>query len=209
MRIRTAADHDLETIAGWLALPRIARWLDFGTERPPTALALKYDLARQHAAVHLRAGRYGRCRADRGRRPEQHPPAVPDCAALVRSGRAAFCRPGLDGQGRGRGRAARLSGAGDLRAINAWVVDGNAASVRILEKIGFRRIGRQRQCHRIEGRRRDRLLFDMVSTEFARPHGRSRILALAHDASLSFGGVEGAILASFPWDDASCNRSIT
>jgi hypothetical protein len=45
MRIGTAADADLETIAGWLALPRIAKWLDFGTERPLTALALKYAIA--------------------------------------------------------------------------------------------------------------------------------------------------------------------
>jgi RimJ/RimL family protein N-acetyltransferase len=58
----------------------------------------------------------------------------------------------------------------DLRAINAWVVEGNKASVRILESIGFRRIGRQRQCHRIEGRRCDRLLFDIVPSDLARRH---------------------------------------
>ena len=87
----------------------------------------------------------------------------------------------------------------DLRAIHAWAVDGNEASVRILESIGFRRIGRQRQCHAIEGKRRDRLLFDIVPSDLARRHGESRLSAFAHDASLAFAGVKGAIVSGVPW----------
>jgi RimJ/RimL family protein N-acetyltransferase len=52
-----------------------------------------------------------------------------------------------------------------LHAINTWVVDHNP-SLRIIERLGFRFIGRQRQCHDIEGRLCDRLLFDLLSTEF-------------------------------------------
>src|SRR5919106_3746912 len=45
IHVRTARDSDLETIAGWLAEPRIAKWLDFGMARPPAAVALKYATA--------------------------------------------------------------------------------------------------------------------------------------------------------------------
>lgn len=51
-----------------------------------------------------------------------------------------------------------------LRAISGWVVDGNP-SVRILQRLGFKLIGRQRQCHRIDGRSYDRLLFDILPSE--------------------------------------------
>jgi RimJ/RimL family protein N-acetyltransferase len=199
MRIRTAADRDLETIAGWLALPRIAKWLDFGTERPPTALALKYAIAQGSMRLFMFSPTDAEGVASIG---------VVGLSSIHPRFRTALLwyalgEPRFAGQGLTGKAAAEVVRIGfqelDLRAINAWVVDGNAASVRILENIGFHRIGRQRQCHRIEGRRRDRLLFDMVSTEVARRRGRSRILALAHDASLSLGGIEGAILASVPW----------
>lgn len=51
-----------------------------------------------------------------------------------------------------------------LRAVNAWVVEGNVSN-RILEALGFRFIGRQRQCHRVDGEWRDRLLYDLLALE--------------------------------------------
>lgn len=52
-----------------------------------------------------------------------------------------------------------------LHAVNAWTVEINTAGQRVLERLGFRFIGRQRQCHHIDGRPYDRLLFDLLSTE--------------------------------------------
>jgi ribosomal-protein-alanine N-acetyltransferase len=49
-----------------------------------------------------------------------------------------------------------------LHSISAWTVVTNLASARILEKNGFTRIGVRRQCHRIDGRFYDRLLFDLL-----------------------------------------------
>lgn len=49
-----------------------------------------------------------------------------------------------------------------LQSISAWTVDTNLASARILEKNGFKRIGVRRQCHWIDGRFHDRVLFDLV-----------------------------------------------
>ena len=51
-----------------------------------------------------------------------------------------------------------------LHTINTWVVEHNP-SLRIIERLGFRFIGRQRQCHYIDGRLCDRLLFDLLASE--------------------------------------------
>jgi RimJ/RimL family protein N-acetyltransferase len=199
MHVRSAADRDLETIAGWLAQARIARWLDFGSERPLTAVALKYAIAQGSMRLFTYAPDDAAGDA---------PIGVVGLGSIHPRFRTALLwyalgEPGYACQGLTGRAAAEVVRIGfhelELRAINAWVVDGNEASVRILENIGFQRVGRQRQCHRIEGRRRDRLLFDIVSSEFAWRYGRRGMLAFAHDASLTFVGIEGALLSSVPW----------
>ena len=74
---------------------------------------------------------------------------------------------------RGRGYATRAVsetltyGFGDLglHAINAWAVETNHASLRVLERNHFRLIGRQRACHWIDGRVYDRVWFDLLASE--------------------------------------------
>jgi RimJ/RimL family protein N-acetyltransferase len=51
-----------------------------------------------------------------------------------------------------------------LHSVNTWVVEHNT-SVRLLERLNFRYVGRQRQCHYIDGRPFDRLLFDLLASE--------------------------------------------
>ncbi len=51
-----------------------------------------------------------------------------------------------------------------LHAINTWAVEGNP-SLRGIERLRFRYVGRQRQCHCMNGRRYDRLQFDLLVTE--------------------------------------------
>jgi hypothetical protein len=51
-----------------------------------------------------------------------------------------------------------------LRSINTWAVEHNS-SVRVLERLNFRYVGRQRQCHCIDGRAYDRLFFDLLANE--------------------------------------------
>ena len=53
----------------------------------------------------------------------------------------------------------------ELAAVNAWTVEINIAGRRALERLGFTYIGRQRQCHRMDGRTYDRLLFDLLARE--------------------------------------------
>jgi RimJ/RimL family protein N-acetyltransferase len=52
-----------------------------------------------------------------------------------------------------------------LSAVNAWTVETNVAGRRALERLGFTYVGRQRQCHRMDGRTYDRLLFDLLAEE--------------------------------------------
>ncbi|HPW19601.1 MAG TPA: GNAT family protein [Vicinamibacterales bacterium] len=63
-----------------------------------------------------------------------------------------------------------------LHSVNAWAAEGNH-TIRIFEKLGFTRIGRQRECHRQHGEYKDRILFDIVSTEL------DRIRAVGGDAA--------------------------
>jgi RimJ/RimL family protein N-acetyltransferase len=52
-----------------------------------------------------------------------------------------------------------------LAAVNAWTVEINVAAQRVLQRLGFQYIGRQRQCHYIDGQAYDRLLFDLLAAE--------------------------------------------
>jgi len=51
-----------------------------------------------------------------------------------------------------------------VHAVNTWIVEGNP-SVRIAKRLNFRLIGRQRECHYIEGKVYDRLWFDLLDSE--------------------------------------------
>jgi RimJ/RimL family protein N-acetyltransferase len=51
-----------------------------------------------------------------------------------------------------------------LEAVHTWIVEHNQ-SVRMAKRLRFRLIGRQRQCHYIDGRAYDRLWFDLLAAE--------------------------------------------
>jgi len=51
-----------------------------------------------------------------------------------------------------------------LHTVNTWAVAHNV-SLRAIERLGFRFVGRQRQCHFMDGRAYDRLLFDLLASE--------------------------------------------
>lgn len=52
-----------------------------------------------------------------------------------------------------------------LEALNAWTVETNAPARRLMERLGFRYIGRQRCCHYLNGRPLDRLWYDLLKSE--------------------------------------------
>lgn len=69
-----------------------------------------------------------------------------------------------------------------LHAIHGWVVEGNP-SIRILERLGFTFVGRQRQCHWIDGRPYDRLWLDLLASEHKVNASRSELRARTRTGS--------------------------
>ena len=51
-----------------------------------------------------------------------------------------------------------------LNSVNTWIVAHNP-SQRSAARLGFRYVGRQRQCHFIDGQAYDRLLYDLLASE--------------------------------------------
>jgi len=53
-----------------------------------------------------------------------------------------------------------------LLSLYAWTMEDNAASQRVLRKVGFSVAGRLRQSASVAGRQVDRIFFDLVADEF-------------------------------------------
>jgi RimJ/RimL family protein N-acetyltransferase len=61
-----------------------------------------------------------------------------------------------------------------LRSLSVWTVDTNKPAVRLVRRLGFRYMGRQRSCHVIQGKPFDRLWFDLLDAEYRRSMSTSR-----------------------------------
>jgi len=153
----------LEQAAGWLARKENHQWLDFGNGRPSFTPALLKIMA-QRETHFLRM--YTSDAND-------VPVGILGLNAVDRIFRTAtFWGLSGDKSFRNRGYSTPASAAFlalafrdlGLHAINTWAVDGNP-SIRIIERLGFRYVGRQRQCHYIDGRTHDRLMFDLLASE--------------------------------------------
>src|SRR3954454_19566330 len=89
-----------------------------------------------------------------------------------------------------------------LLTVNTWVVDRNP-SLRTVERMGFRYAGRQRQCHFIDGRAYDRLLFDVLASE----HRELDDPLLARETRKRRDGHQSAVVAVTLPETAGCAPS--
>lgn len=152
-----------ELAAGWLARKENYQWLDFGNASEPVSPALLKIMA-QRETHFLRL-----YTADE----DDFPIGICGLNNVSRHvNTATFWGAAGEKSFRSRGYGT-LAGSKfltlvfrdlDLHAINTWVVEHNP-SLRIIERLGFRFVGRQRQCHYIDGRPYDRLLFDLLASE--------------------------------------------
>lgn len=55
-----------------------------------------------------------------------------------------------------------------IQFMPVWIVKRNY-TISVCEKLGFKMIGRQRQCHLLDGVFKDRILFDILHSEFKEP----------------------------------------
>lgn len=164
LELLTLDESNLAQVSGWMSQPENYRWLDFGRGSQPLALTTLRVLAqRPNHVLRVFVDEHGQ-------------PIGLVALSNVNLGFMTALLWYVLGEkthaGKGytsRAVAALLhAGFGDmaLEAINAWVVEENHASIRVLERNGFRQTGRQRQCHVVDGRRCDRILFDLLACEF-------------------------------------------
>jgi RimJ/RimL family protein N-acetyltransferase len=161
MELRTPTPADLDQVARWLGRPEASRWLDFGQgHRSVDARTLKLMAQREVHVLRVFA-----------EDPGAEPVGLVALSDLDRSFGTArlWCVLGqqrFSGRGLTTGAVTCLLDLAfselELSAVNAWVVDANHASIRVLEKNHFRLIGRQRRCHAIDGISHDRLLYDRL-----------------------------------------------
>ena len=153
----------LELVARWLVEKDNVQWLDFGNGRPVVTPALLRIMSQRET-------HFLRAYTSDG---DDTPIGVVGLNSIDRAfGTATFWGASGDKSFGNRGFSTIASSKlltiafGDLglQAINTWAVDGNP-SVRTIERLGFRLIGRQRRCHYIDGSPRDRLLFDLLASE--------------------------------------------
>ena len=164
MKLLPVENPDLiALVARWLGDEENWKWLDFGGSRQPPAAALVKIMAQRDTNA-LRVftadddvtpiGVFGLSNINR---------AFKTASAWVVLGEKSYARHGY---------ATRASRAGltlgfrepGLEAIPSWAVDGNP-SLEIHHRLHFNFVGRQRCCHRVNGKVYDRLLFDILAAE--------------------------------------------
>lgn len=166
MELKTLDDPKLiETIAEWMSRKENYQWLDYGNGRQILSAASLRLMAQRD--VHLLRA----FTADGG----DEVIGVAGLSNIDRTFRTALvslCVLGdkrYTGRGYGTRALSRVVGLGfralGLEAMQAWVVEHNVPSLRMLERLGFRYVGRQRRCHAIDGRPCDRILFDLLASE--------------------------------------------
>jgi RimJ/RimL family protein N-acetyltransferase len=153
----------LELAAGWLSLKENYQWLDFGNGRQIVTPALLKIMAQRETHL-LRV-----YTSDT----DDTPIGIVALNNVERTFKTATFW-GLSGEKSFRNRGyGTLAGSKllslafrdlGLHSVDTWVVDGNP-SRKIIERLNFRFIGRQRQCHYIDGRAYDRLRFDILDYE--------------------------------------------
>lgn len=166
----------IELVAGWLEREENYRWLDFGNGQQIVTPAVLNIMAQRPTHV-LRVYTMD---------DDRTPIGIVGLENLNRKfGTATLWGATGDKGFRSRGYAAFAASMFlsmafrdyDLHAVNTWVVDGNP-SRRLVERLGFQYCGRQRAAHCMDGKRYDRLLFDLLASEHReldiRPHPQHR-----------------------------------
>jgi RimJ/RimL family protein N-acetyltransferase len=199
MRLRplqTAADFELA--ASWLQRRQNNQWLDFGNGRQgitPDVLRVMAQRDTHFIRVYTIVGDdnppigiVGLNNVDRNMRTG---------TLWVVAGEKSFRHRGWAHVATSRLLTLAFQELG-LRSVNTWIVEHNP-SQRGVARLGFRFIGRQRQCHFIDGQAYDRLLFDLLASEHRE---------IAHPGHAAAGTAE-QLLAARRWTAAglSCSRA--
>jgi RimJ/RimL family protein N-acetyltransferase len=151
-----------QVVAGWLARPENHQWLNFGVGQVVTPALVKVMSQRDAHFLRVYTSDH-----------DDVPIGILGLNSVDRHfGTATFWGASGEKSFRNRGYSTFASSKFltlafrdlGLQAINTWAVDHNP-SLRTIERLGFRFVGRLRQCHTIDGRVCDRLIFDLLASE--------------------------------------------
>jgi len=153
----------LEQAAQWLAQKENYQWLDFGNGRQLLSPALLKIMTQAETRL-IRIYTSGK---------DENPIGIVGLNDVARSfktatlwaiaGERSFPTRGSASFAASKLLTLAFSDLG-LHTVSTWVVEHNPW-LRTVERLNFRFIGRQRQCHFIDGRPYDRLLFDLLAEE--------------------------------------------
>lgn len=147
---------------GWLSAPENAKWLDFGNGvQCVTPVMLKVMTQRDIHCLRIYTGDDGETLA-----------GVVGLSNIDRKFKtgSVWCVLGDKAQGGCSARAvSKMCTIGfreiGLNAINCWTLEINKGGRGVIDRLPFTFIGRLRQCHCLDGRPYDRLLYDMLASE--------------------------------------------
>ncbi len=152
----------IELAGSWLSAPENAKWLDFGNGvQCVSPVMLKVMTQREIHCLRLYTGDDGETLA-----------GVVGLSNIDRNFKTAsvWCVLGNRQQGGCSARAVSkmltiaFTELG-LHAVSCWTLEINQGGRGVIDRLPFRFIGRLRQCHSIDGKSYDRLVYDMLSSE--------------------------------------------
>ena len=146
----------------WLSAPENAKWLDFGNGvQAVTPVTLKVMTQREIHCLRLYTGDDG-----------AEPAGVVGLTNIDRSFKTAsvWCVLGNKRHGGCSARAVSKMltiafAERGMHAVSCWTLEINKGGRGVIDRLPFKFIGRLRQCHYIDGKPYDRLLFDMLASE--------------------------------------------
>jgi RimJ/RimL family protein N-acetyltransferase len=157
----------IETVAGWLAQKENSQWLQFGDgSRTVTPALLKIMSQRHTQVLRVYTSEDDKPLGIVGLDEVNH--NFKTARIWVVAGDKSF-----SARGRATDAAGKMLSMGfaefGLHSVYTWIIDHNP-SLRMAERLHFKFIGRQRQCHWIDGCAYDRLWFDLLASEHRENH---------------------------------------
>ena len=153
----------LQLVVGWLSQKENYQWLDFGDGRQQVSPEW-LKIAMQRGTVCLRVitsdlddvpiGVVGLSSVNRNFKTANF---------LIVIGERAYAKQGSATRAGLEMLTIAFRDLG-LHSIHTWIAEGNH-SVHLARNLNFKPIGRQRQCHYIDGRPYDRLWYDVLAAE--------------------------------------------
>jgi RimJ/RimL family protein N-acetyltransferase len=162
--LREPQREDMDTIEAWFAQPTINQWFDFGLGRQQlSALALHLMLhSNRHRILMFGCAGHEMASGLVAVSDIPHAFGTGSFWVLRDASRPAYSGMTCDASTRILHDTFKRY---EMHCITAWAVQNNVRSRRLLERIGFRRIGMQRACHRIGDKLRARVLYDLTAAD--------------------------------------------